>query len=144
MKELAELLFITASKQVVEAVTANGLVTLRARALPLPAAVASSLDENADVIRSAAASQQQRTIGSGGRRDSDSAKPSSARDCDVTEAAPPLSSGSGVGEAAQPAAAVDQRCQNGAAAASEAAAATGAPAGQQEGGALAALQKRSV
>jgi hypothetical protein len=39
--------------QVVEATTANGLCTMRLRALPLPAAVASALDAHADALRRA-------------------------------------------------------------------------------------------
>lgn len=37
--------------QIVEATTANGLCTLRVRALPLPSQVASVLDNNADLLR---------------------------------------------------------------------------------------------
>ena len=47
--------------------TANGRVELRVRALPLPASVASTLSDNADLLRSAVeAAERQRAGSSGG------------------------------------------------------------------------------
>ena len=51
-----------AGPRVVEATTASGACTLRVRALPLPAALAAALDQNADLLRLTVAGQQ---VGSG-------------------------------------------------------------------------------
>ena len=47
-----------AGPRVVEATTASGACTLRVRALPLPAALAAVLDQNADLLRLTVAGQQ--------------------------------------------------------------------------------------
>lgn len=57
----------------IEAVTANGRMTLRVRALPLPASLAGALSENADLLRAAVdTAERQRD---GGSRKLDSGKP---------------------------------------------------------------------
>lgn len=66
---LCRYVLVQLALQVVEGVTANGRVELRVRALPLPASVASTLSDNADLLRSAVdAAERQRAGGSGGAR----------------------------------------------------------------------------
>ena len=71
----------SASLQVVEATTANGLCTLRIRAVALPGAVATALDENLDILRQTLLGAEATDDGSATGDDSPNGQPDAAASC---------------------------------------------------------------